>query len=129
MKPATRDNIIYVGVGVIIASIIVVSSLIAEIHGRKMWYPSRFSFHVFAYLLLLDYFIARETHGVRATLAQTVTCVLTGSALHLGIAFAFRTIYGGHLTLWLFGLALVEFFAIVQLMVQAVVHLRTSGNT
>jgi len=90
-----------------------------------MWWPSEFAFHVTAYMGLLGYFVAKETRRVGAKLSQIFMCVLAGSVLHLGIALAFRQTYAGHLSLGLFGLALLEFFVIVQLMVQVVRHLKS----
>ena len=73
---------------------------------------------------ILGYFVARETHKVKATLIQSVMCVLVGSILHLGVAFAFRQTCGSRLSLGLYAVPMLEFFVIVQLMVQAILYFR-----
>ena len=123
MKQSTRDNVIYLAVGLSVAALVAVDFFYAESHERQMWWPSELVFHAVAYMGLLGYFVAKETRKVGASLSQIFTCVLAGSILHLAVVFVFRQTYGGHLGLSLFGIALVEFFVIVQAMVQAVRYL------
>ena len=125
MKPTTRDNIIYLGVGLGIAALVTFDFFYADSRGKEMWMPSEFAFHVVAYMGILGYFVATETRKVKATFMQTALCVVAASILHLGVAFGFRQTYAGGLSFGLYGLALLEFFLIVQLMVQSISYLRS----
>lgn len=123
MQPRTRDNLIYLSVGISIAALVVLDVFYSESHGREAWMPSRFAFRVPIYMALLGYFVARETRKVNATLVQTAICVIVASILHLGVAFAFRGTFSGPRSLGLAILVPLEIFGIVVLMVQVVRYL------
>jgi hypothetical protein len=92
-----------------------------------MWWPSNSWFHLVGYLLILEYFVGRETHKAGAPLLPILGCLLAAGVLHTGIAFALHDLYNGPFTLFLFASAILEFFTIVQLAVWTVRHLRTRG--
>lgn len=130
MKQGTRDNLIYLAVGLSVAAFLTADFFFAESRGRVMWWPSRFAYRNVVYMGLLGYFVATETRKVKATLLQTATCVLVGSILHVGVVFTFRQTFADRFSINLFGLLLLEFLLIVQLMVQAVRYLGSrSGRT
>jgi hypothetical protein len=79
-------------------------------------------------MALLDYFVIRETRKAKATLIQTVACVAIASALHLGVAFAFRQTFADRFGPGILILGVLEIFGIVQLMVQTVRYLRRRSH-
>lgn len=124
MKETTRDNVIYLAVALSIAGLVAFDAFYADSHGRRMWLPSSFAIRTVGYMGILAYFVVREIRKINATTVQTIICVLVASALHLGIAFLFPNIIGGHFgpELWIFAVA--EMFLIVQLMVLGVNYFR-----
>lgn len=115
MKPTTRDDLIYLAVGLSIAGLVAFDFFYADSHGREMWWPSNFWSHLVLYLLLLEYFVVRETRKAGATFNQVLIFLFAGLAMHTGLAFALRGLYNGPLTFALFSLTLLEFFVFVQL--------------
>ncbi|MGH9568100.1 MAG: hypothetical protein ACRD4F_00575, partial [Candidatus Angelobacter sp.] len=95
MKQTTRDNVIYLTIGLIIAGLVTADFFYADSHGKQMWLPSSFAFRAVGYMGILGYFVVRETRKVRATVCQAIACVALASILHLAIAFWFRNIIGG----------------------------------
>jgi hypothetical protein len=96
MKPGTRDNLIYLAVGLTVAGLVVFDVFYADSHGREMWSPSSFETRLVGYMLILGYFIATEARKAGATLPQIVMFEVAGSVLHTGVAFSFRRTYAGH---------------------------------
>jgi uncharacterized membrane protein len=94
MKPTTRDNLIYLAVGLGIAALVVADFFYADSHGRKMWMPSRYAFRLIYSTALLGYFVVRETRKEKATVVQVVACVLFASVVHLAIGFGCRQVLG-----------------------------------
>ncbi len=125
MKQGTRDNLIYLAVGLTVGGLVVLDFFYADSHGREMWWPSNFEAHLVGYMLVLGYFIATEARKAGATVAQIVIFEVAGSVLYAGVAFGFRRTYAGPLSLPLFGLAVLEYFAMVRLVIYAVRQLRS----
>jgi hypothetical protein len=123
MKQRTRDNLIYLAVGLGIAALVAADAFYADSHGREMWMPSRFAFRLVYTTALLDYFVVRETRKVKAPVLRILACVVFASVVNLVIAFGFRQaidrLPGLSFTAW----AVVEMFLLVQLLVQVVQHL------
>jgi len=128
MKQTTRDNIIYLAVGLALVGLLAADFFYADSHGRRMWLPSYFAIRTAAYMGVIVYFVVKETRKVKATLAQTIICSLVASILHLGIAFMFRDILNGSFGLILWVLAVLEISLIVWLMVRAVIYLRSRSH-
>jgi hypothetical protein len=128
MHQTTRDNLIYLAVGIGIAALVVADFFYADSHGRAMWMPSNFAIRAVAYIAILGYFVARETRKAKATLFQVTMCVLAAGILHLGIVYAFRETISGRFSIGLWALAVLEFFLIVQLMVYTVHYLRSRSQ-
>ncbi len=124
MKPKTRDNLIYLAVGISIAVFVVARFFYADSHGQVLAFPSRFAFRAVTSLLLVGYFVAREVRKVNATFAQVVICVLAAVPLHLAVSFGFRQIVGQLPGILYAGFAAIEIFLIVELLTWVVRHFR-----
>ena len=120
MRPSTRDQLSLLGWGVCIATLVAADGFFAKTHGLS----STFAIRVPGYMAILDYFVIRETRKAKATSIQAAICVIIASVLHLGTAFAFRRTFSVRFSAGLWILITLEIFAIVQLMVLAVRHLR-----
>ena len=114
MKQTTRDNLIYLAVGLGVAMLVVVDVVYSESRGKEMWWPSKFSFRLVYSTALLAYFVIRETHKTKATLVRVVTCLLFVSIVHLGIVFGFHQTVGQLPGLTFAALAMFELFFLVQ---------------
>ena len=125
MKQNTRDNLIYLAVGLSIVALIVVDFSYADSHGQKMWWPSRFASRAAYTTVLLAYFVARETRKAKATLAQVLACILFGSIVHLAIVLTFRHAVGELSGLSFSALAVFEMFLVFQLLMVVVRYLRS----
>jgi hypothetical protein len=90
MQPKTRDNLIYLGLGLGTAGLLGGDLFYADSHGVKMWMPSRFAFRTAGYTGILGYFVGRETQRAKATVPQTTMCIAFAGILHLIVAFALR---------------------------------------
>jgi hypothetical protein len=124
MRPYTRDQLSLLAWGIFIATLVAADGCFAEKYGL----PARFAFRVPGYMALLDYFVIRETRKAKATSTQAAICAIIASVLHLGTAFAFRQTFSDRFNAALWVLVTLEMFAIVQLMVLAVRHLRRRAH-
>jgi hypothetical protein len=115
MKTKTRDNLIYLVVGLSVAGVLVGLILHADNHGQILVFPSRFAFRAVTSTLLVGYFVARAARRASATLAEVIVCVLAAGLLHLAITFGFRQIVGQLPGLLYAGIAAIETFLIVEL--------------
>jgi hypothetical protein len=125
MKQKTRDNLIYLAVGLGVVALIVADSVYADSHGQRMWWPSRFASRATYTTALLAYFVARETRKAKATLAQVLACTLFASIVHLGIVFTFHRAVGELSGISFSALAVFEMFLVFQLMMAVVRYLRS----
>jgi hypothetical protein len=123
MKQKTRDNLIYLAVGLSIVALIVVDLFFADGHGQKMWWPSKFASRVAYTTALLAYFVARETRRVKATVAQVFACVLFASVVNLAIGYGFHQAIDRLPGITFAAWAVLEIFVLVQLLVQLVLRL------
>lgn len=128
MKPQTRDNLIYLAVGISIAGLVWADFFYAESHGAKVWMPSRFAFRAVTSTALLMYFVVREARKTRASLVQALTCSLFAIFLHMTIVFGFRQIIDQLPGLSFSALAVFEMFFVVQLTLLGVLYLTRSGH-
>jgi len=124
MKPRTRDNLIYLTVGLSIAALMVVDFFLADSHGRKMWMPSRFAFRVAYTTALTGYFVARETRIVKATYLQVIACVLFASVVQLALGLGFREAIGQLPGISFSAWAVLEVFLLLQLLVRVIQRLK-----
>jgi hypothetical protein len=92
MKPKTRDNIIYLTVGLSIAALLVADVFYTDSHGRKMWFPSRFAFRSVYTTVLLWYFVLKGIRQTKLTFVQMLAWLLSATLMHLTIVFASRQI-------------------------------------
>jgi hydrogenase-4 membrane subunit HyfE len=115
MNKTTRDNLIYLAVGLSIAAVVVIDFFYAESRGREMWWPSTFAFRAVTTPALLAYFVARELHREKATLLQTLASVLFSILVQLGILFAFHQTVGQLRGISFSALAVIEMFFVLLL--------------
>ena len=92
MKSKTRDNLIYLGVGLGIAALVCANFFYADSHGLKPWWPSRFAFRVVTTPILLVYFVSKEMRREKATLLQTFASVLFATLVQFGIILSFHEV-------------------------------------
>lgn len=128
MKPDTRDNLIYLGVGLGIAALVVADFFYADSHGQTMWWPSRLAFRAAYTTLLLAYFVVKETRKMKATLVQMLGYVLFVSLVHLAIVFTFRHAAGELSGITFAAVAVFEMFFVFQLLMLVVRYLRSDDR-
>jgi hypothetical protein len=125
MKTTTRDNLIYLAVGLGIAALLAADFFYAASHGTQIWRPSMFASRASYTTVLLAYFVARETCKAKATLAQVLACILFASIVHLGIVFTFRHTVSELSGISFSALAVFEMFLVFQLMMAVGRYLRS----
>ena len=125
MKQSTRDNLLYLAVGLSIAAFVVADFFYADGHNQTMWLPSTLASRAVYTTLLLAYFVARETRKGKATLVQVLACILFASIVHLGVVLGFRQTVGRLPGLVFSGLALWELFLVWLLTMQVARFLRS----
>jgi hypothetical protein len=128
MRSTTRDNLIYLAVGLGIAALGAADFFYAESRGKEMWMPSRLTFRVVCTTALLGYFVARETRKVKGAFFQVLACVLLASTVHLVVIIGFRQAVGQLAGIPFSALAAFEMFLIVQLAVKAAQYLKSGSN-
>jgi hypothetical protein len=92
MKPKTRDNLIYLAVGISIAAFVWADFFYADSHGLKMWMPSRFAFRSVYTTALIWYVVLKGIRQTEQTFVRVVAWLLFATLLHLTIVFASRQI-------------------------------------
>jgi hypothetical protein len=92
MKPRTRDNIIYLTVGLSIAALLVADVFYTDSHGGKMWFPSRFAFRSVYTTALIWYFVLKGIGQAKLTFVRVLAWLLSATLMHLAIVFASRQI-------------------------------------
>ena len=125
MKPQTRDNLIYLAVGLGIAALLVVDVFYSESRGREMWSPSKFSLELVTTGSLVAYFVIRETRKAKATFNQVAACLLLSTFVHLTIGFGFQRTIGSMSGSGYSVLAIIEIYVIVQLSLWLVQYFRS----
>jgi hypothetical protein len=118
MKLKTRDNLIYLTVGLGIAALVTFDAFYADSRGQQMWLPSPFAFRATYTTLLMGYFVVKQTRKMKAAISQVLRYVLFASAVHLVIVFLFRQTIGRLSGMTFSALALLEMFLVVLLTVQ-----------
>jgi hypothetical protein len=126
MELRTRDNLIYLAVGVGLAALVTADVFYARSHDREIWMPSSFALRLSYSTPLIGYFVARETRKVKASLVQAVACVLFACVIHLAIGFGFRQAFGQLSGINFSACAVLETFILVQLSVQMVQYLKSA---
>jgi hypothetical protein len=122
MKPSTRDNLIYVAVGLSIAAFLTEQVLFSDTHGRVLANLSSLVFRAGGATIVVGYFVARVVRNSGATLSKVALYVVVVSALQLGISLYFRQYVGQLSGLAFIGLATIETFLIVSLAAWIVSH-------
>jgi branched-subunit amino acid transport protein AzlD len=128
MKPETRDNLIYLGVGLGIAALVAADFFYTDGHGQKMWWPSRLVFRAAYTTLLLAYFVVKEARKMKATLVQILGYVLFASLVHLAIVFTFRHAASELSGITFAAAAVFEMFFVFQVLMLVVRYLRSDDS-
>ena len=128
MKPNVRDNLIYLGVGVGIVSLIVADLIYSNIRGHAMWWPSRAAARGVYTAILLSYFVFREAKRLRSTLTQALTCVLLADIVHLALVYVFRHNVDTVSGISFAALGVFEMFLVFNL-AMALAHYLRAGTT
>ena len=92
MKPKTRDNFIYLTVGISIAAFVWADFFYADSHRLKMWMPSRFAFRSVYTTALIWYVVLKGIRQTKQTFVRVLAWLLFATLLHLTIVFASRQI-------------------------------------
>jgi hypothetical protein len=124
MTDTTRDNIIYLTVGLTIAILVAGDFVVADHRGTEMWWPTSLQFHAASYWFVLSYFIATETRKITSSVVQIIICEFIGAVLHVGVVLMFHDTLARPLGLRLFAIAIIEFFVIVEIARQVVRRLK-----
>lgn len=125
MRRETRDNIIYLVVGLSFAALLVADAVYAVSHNRAMWMPSYFAFRAAGTTGLVAYYVAREARRLRATLGQVLACVLFASSVQLAITFTFHQAVDRLSSITFSLLAVFEMFCVFQLTMVVVRYLKS----
>jgi hypothetical protein len=123
MKPRTRDNLIYLSVGLVIAALVAADAFYADSHGRSMWLPSDFAFRAVYSTGLLAYCLTKKMREGKAILTQILAGVLLACVVHVGIIFWFRQAADELPALSFLPLVILELFFVAVLSEQAVLRL------
>jgi hypothetical protein len=126
MKRSTRDNLVYLSVGLGIAALVAFDAFYSDSQNRRMWMPSRLALNAVAFMAVLGYMVVRETQKAKASILQTIACVLVACFLHSGFVVAFPQIFAARFGAGLWFFIVLELFLVVRLMV---VVLRYMGKT
>jgi hypothetical protein len=124
MKPKTRDNLIYLAVGLSIAAFVAEQVFYSESHGRAIANLSSFAFRAATSTLMVGYFVGRAVRNLNATLAEVVLCVVVAGVMQLAISFGFHQYVGQLSGMSYVGLVALETFFIVNLATWTVSHFR-----
>jgi hypothetical protein len=125
MNQKTRDDVIYLAVGLGIVALIVVDLVYEDVHGRSMWVPSRFASRAAYSTVLLAYFVARDTRKTHATPIQVLGCLLFAGIVQLLVMFTLREAVSELPGLSFAALAVPEMFFVFQLVMLGLRYLRS----
>lgn len=125
MSRKTRDNLIYLSVGLGIVALIVADLFYADGHRQKMWWPSKFASRAAYTTVLLAYFVARETRKAKAKVGQVLAYVLLASIMHLALVFTFRHAVGELSGISFSALAIIEMFLVFRVLMALARYLRS----
>jgi hypothetical protein len=92
MKPKTRDNLIYLAVGISIAAFVWADFFYVDSHSLKMWMPSRLAFRSVYTTALIWYVVLKGIRQTKQTFVRVLAWLLFATLLHLTIVLASRQI-------------------------------------
>jgi hypothetical protein len=125
MKPSTRDNLIYLAVGLSAALLVAGQVFYSESHHHQIMVKfSALAFRAVFSMFVVGYFVGRETRKVGATLSQVILCVLVAGALQLAIIYTVRQYVRQLPGLSFVGLVTLETFLVVNLATRALIYLK-----
>jgi hypothetical protein len=119
MKPKTRDNVIYLAVGLGIAALVCIDAFYSLSRNREMWMPSWFAARVVYTTALIWYFAIREIRKrFKTKFFEMFGGILFITLIHVGLAFYFRQAIDQVATLSFAPWATLEGFGLVWSLLQ-----------
>jgi Kef-type K+ transport system membrane component KefB len=128
MKQQTRDNLVYLAVGIGLAALLAFDAFYSDSHNREMWMPSRFAFNAVGFMAVLVYMVVHETRKLRARVGQTVVCVLAACLLHSVTVLVFPQIFAQRFGAGLWVFIVLELFLVIRLMVRVVRYMEKTAR-
>ncbi len=125
MKQQTRDNLVYLAVGIGLAALLAFDAFYSDSHNREMWMPSRFAFNAVGFMV---YMVVHETRKLRARVGQTVVCVLAACLLHSVTVLVFPQIFAQRFGAGLWVFIVLELFLVIRLMVRVVRYMEKTAR-
>ena len=115
MKSKTRDNLIYLAVGLSIAALVAADVFYAVSHDREIMIPPMYVLRAAGMALITPYFVGRALRSEGVTITKAVVCAVVAGVLQLAICFGFRQFISLLSGLPFVVLATVETFSFVSL--------------
>jgi hypothetical protein len=130
MKPKTRDNLIYLAVGLAVVAFVVEQDFYAESHhglviGRLPTVAARSVIS----MLVVGWFVGREAKRASATHVEAIVCVVVAVCLQLVICLGSRQLIDQLSGMSYVGLAALETFLMVNLATWAFSRFRKGART
>lgn len=128
MKTTTRDNLIYLTVGVGIAAVVAARVFYAERHGLVVGHLPTFPFRLVTSTFTVGYFVARQARRLGASATDVVTSVLDAGLIQAAVGFAFHRAIGSLSSISHVILVVLETVLIVNLMIWGVSYFRSRSR-
>jgi hypothetical protein len=129
MKPKTRDNLIYLAVGVSIVALLVADVFYADSHGHNFVNITNFEFRSASAMLLVGYFMFRAARTLRANSGELCLSVTAAGLLSLLTYFVFRQSVEQLPGLSYSGLAALEILLVVELVKWGLLYFRRMADS
>ena len=114
MKPKTRDNLIYLAVGLSIVAFVAEQVFYSESHGRAVAKLSTFAFRAAGSMLVAGYFVGRAVRNLHVAPYRVILCVIAVSVLQLAMSFGFQQYIGQLSSMSYVTVAAIETFLLVK---------------
>jgi hypothetical protein len=115
MKTTTRDNIVYLAVGLGAVAALALDVFYSLKRGHNMWNPSLFEERAITATLVMEGILADGLRKERVPFRQILIWLFFATILHIGFLLLFRQFLGGTLlssfALW----AILEVVAVIQI--------------
>lgn len=125
MNHTTRDNLIYLAVGLGIVGILVADFTYFDRRGQQAWFPSVFSFRAVVLTILVAYFVNSDiVRRGKGEQARALICALLAALIQIGVAFSFRQFVSGLSAMSFVFYGTLDVFVIYELTLQAAQFLK-----
>jgi hypothetical protein len=129
MRLKTRDNLIYLTVGICIAALVIAQVFYADTHGHNFVNISNFEFRVASALLFVGYFMFRAARTLRANSSELCLSVTAACLLIVLAGFVFRQSVEQLPGLLYSGLAALETVLIIELVKWGLLYFRRMAHS